>query len=144
MKSRYFRAPLHCSISVLVANSNSQGSCFSIVAGQQLHKINSIIGINSLHDRFKTYFVGHLCAITTLSLLRKFVNALKVFIFGIAAGLQLATLLKMNSYTGFYQGFLELNMLKRRICGGLFLPLKPRLVNSSEIVIRAYDQNRTE
>ena len=46
-------------------------------------------------------------------------------IFGKAAGLQPAALLKINSYLGFYQGFLEL-MLKRRIFGGLFLPLISR------------------
>ena len=74
MKSRYFRAPMHCSCSARVANINSNGATLSIVAGQQLHKINSITGINGLHDRFKTYFVEHLCTIDALPLLRKFVN----------------------------------------------------------------------
>ena len=53
-------------------------------------------------------------------------TSLKVSIFGKAAGLQPAALLKMNSYLGFYQGLFELNMLKRRIFGGLFLPFVSR------------------
>ena len=65
---------MHCSCSARVANINSNGATLSIVAGQQLHKINSITGINGLHDRFKTYFVEHLCTIDALPLLRKFVN----------------------------------------------------------------------
>ena len=109
------------------------GVHYSIVAGQQLHKINiginGIIGINGLHDRFKIYFVEHLCTIAVLLLLfckNLWITSLKVAKFGKAVSLKPAALLKMNSYLDFYQGFFEVNILKRRIFGGLLLPLISR------------------
>ena len=69
------------------------------------------MGITGLHNRFKTYFVEHLCTNCSAPVAKDlWITSLKVSVFGKATGIQPATLLKMNSCSGFYQGFLELIM----------------------------------
>ena len=59
------------------------------------------------------YFLEHLCIVAVLLFWWKFmITSSEVSIFSKAECLQPGTLLKMNSYIGFfYQGSLELNML---------------------------------
>ena len=56
-------------------------------------------------------------------------------VFGKSAGIKSAALLKINPYLGFYQGFLELNMLKQKIFGRLFLLLISQGVSRAHTAI---------